>query len=244
VPVSHPGLNGEHPVQVMVRDVAGNTSGLSASELVFFVGEDCPRLLPKGSYTGSMSTADALTPLAVDLVKGDVLSMSVKLTPAVKGASLPLVFDVWLEDGTQLAIGIPALTGWTSSLTGRCYMIARLGGPNPGFGTWTVGVSVKQNKAAAKVKATVTTGEVEFEASDGSSLKASLKGAGLDPASVTVIGPDGPVALTASGKPGSAKFDCVLDQGNGTYRLSFTATGPVTASLGVKLPKGVAIIEP
>ena len=244
VPVSHPGLDGEQPVQVVVRDLAGNTSALSAASPVFFVGEDCYRLLPKGSYTGSMSTADALTPVAVDLVKGDILTMKVKATPANKGASFPLVYDVWLEDGTQLATGIPALFGWPSSVTGRVYMIARLVGPNPGFGTYTLGISVKQNKAAGQVKATVNTGEAEFEASDGSTLKASLKGDGLDPASVEVIGPDGKVMATASGKPGSAKLTCVLDQGTGTYRIRFTAAGPVKVSLGTKLPKGTSFVEP
>jgi hypothetical protein len=244
IPVSHPGLNGPQPVQVAVRDVAGNSSALSTAASVFFVGEDCPRLLPKGSYTGSMSSADDLTPLAIDLVKGDVLTMNVKLTPTMKGASFPLVYDVWLEDGTQIAVGVPALAGWAPLVTGRCYMIARLQGSNPGFGTYTISVSVKQNKAMAKVKATVETGEVEFEASEGSSLSASLKGAGLDPASVEVIGPDGTVAAAATGKIGSAKLACVLDKGTGTYRILFTATGPVSVSLGTKLPKGTSIIEP
>jgi hypothetical protein len=180
----------------------------------------------------------------MDLAKGDVLSMKVKATAAVKGTPFPLVFDMWLEDGTQIALGIPALSGYAVPRSGRCYIVARLNGVDPGLGSYSLGVSVKLAGANAKVKSTVNSGEIQFEATEGSSLKASLKGAGLDPVSVEVLGPDGAVATAASGKTGSAKLACVLDQGTGTYRIRFTASGPVTVSAGVKLPKGARLIEP
>jgi hypothetical protein len=242
--LDHPDLGGEHFLQLMIRDNASNASGLSAPVPLFFVDADCPRLRSGGSFTGSMSSATDVDVVAVDLAKGDVFGMKVKAAAAQKGARFPLVFDIWLEDGTLLAVGIPSLAGYVAPGTGRCYVVARLEGPDPGLGTYTIGVSLKLAKANAGIKATVGIGEMEFEATDGSILKGTLRGIALDPAIVEVIGPMGPVAVTAAGKIGAAKLSGILDQGSGTYRIRFMAVGPVAVSLGVRLPKGTEIVEP
>ncbi|MCU0726867.1 MAG: hypothetical protein MUE73_13935, partial [Planctomycetes bacterium] len=73
-------------------------------------------------------------------------------------------------------------------------------------------------------------------------LKGSLKGAGFDPSTVVLIGPDGVAAATVTGKPGSAKIAAVLGE-TGTWRIMFAAPGPVAASWSLKRPKGAALLE-
>jgi len=68
-------------------------------------------------------------------------------------------------------------------------------------------------------------------------FKVSLKGEGLEPGSVTLVGPDGLVAFEPKGKSGKVSFKTVLMAGTGTYHIRFEAPLTVAAKWSVKLPK-------
>ncbi len=107
---------------------------------------------------------------------------------------------------------------------------------------YSLSLSVKPPASNAKGKGAAAGGEVSFEAVAGAVLKGSLKGAGFDPSTVVLIGPDGVAAATVTGKPGSAKIAAVLGE-TGTWRIMFAASGPVAASWSLKRPKGAALLE-
>ncbi len=244
VMLDHPALYGSRSLRVAIRDTAGNGSSLSPAVPLRLIEAGAPMLRPGGTIASSLATTLEIDAVAIDLVAGDVLSLKTKVATALLGAVPSVVFDLARPTGERLLTGTPSIAGFVAPATGRYYLIVRQDGAAGAPCTYSLKSSVKQAKANASVKAVVTTGEIEFAAADGSSLKAGLKGEGLDPASVTVVGPDGEVAATVTGKPGSAKFTVLLNQGTGIYRIRFDASGPVAASLGVKLPKGSVVVEP
>jgi len=99
-------------------------------------------------------------------------------------------------------------------------------------------VKVRQAKANKKGVVEVTGTEIQFDAVAGSKFKASLSGEGIDPAGVTLIGPDGPVPIEISGKPGKVKIKgVVLTAGTGTYVIRLATSATFSAKWSVKLPK-------
>ncbi|MCU0725290.1 MAG: hypothetical protein MUE73_05815 [Planctomycetes bacterium] len=244
VATDHPATGGLIPIRVMLRDNAGNVSGLSTAQNVLFIEVGLPHLLSGGSFTGTMDDGNDIDALTLDLTKDDLVGMKLKKSPALAGAAFPLVFDLCRSNGERVLTGVASIAAFVAPATDRYYLVARQEGGAAGPGYYNFKLSVKMAKTAAKAKAVVTTGEFTFEAAAGSSLKLGLKGPGLDPASVTVVGPDGALAAPAAGKTGSAKLAAVLDKGTGVYTITFTATGPVKLSLSLKLPKGTAVVEP
>jgi hypothetical protein len=233
-----PAQSGLLSVRVVVRDVVGNESEPSAPTETHFVEASPPWLGTSGTVAGTLSSGKDVDAVALDLLAGDVLSIKVK-------AAFPVLLDLARPTGERVVenAGAAGLASFTVPETGRYVLIAREAERTAAGGAYAVTVSVKPSKAGAKWKGTSATGEISFTAARGSTLKAALKGAGLDPSSVTVTGPEGEVAATAAGKAGSAKLVATLDKGTGTYRIRFTATGPVAGSLSLSRPKKTSLVE-
>jgi hypothetical protein len=243
VSVVRPEITGSVPVRVRARDVVGNVSVLSTTKTVCFLEPDPPYLGTGGGYAGSISGRQDVDAVGLDLVEGDSLAVKVKAAGTNRKAGFPLVCDLVNPDGTLILAGVTAVAGHVVTYTGRHLLVLRLADDTGSeTGTYALSVKVKLGAANAKGKGSFA-GSFTFEAAEGGLISVSLKGAGLDPGSVVIEGPDGDVAAAVSGKPGSAKLAATLDRGTGTYTVSFTATGQVSASFGVKLPKGPSLTE-
>ena len=72
----------------------------------------------------------------------------------------------------------------------------------------------------------------------GSRFKASLKGEGLTLDQVTLVGPDGEVAVENKGRNGKVTIrPVILDAGTGAYSILLALPITVTAKWSLKLPK-------
>jgi len=243
VAVGRPAVDGPVSVSVVLRDYAGNESVPISAGGIYSVGAGAASLGTSGTFAGSLSDAADIDAVFVDLVRGDLLTVRLAAAGAAKKSVLPAVLDLAKPTGERVLTGVTGVASWGVPETGRYVLVVRQES-GQGAGTYSLSVSVKQAKTNAGGKASVTTGEVSFEAAAGTALKASLNGAGLDPASVTIVGPDGAVTATVAGKPGSAKLTATLNAGTGVYRIRFSAPGPVAVSFGSKLPKGKSVTEP
>ena len=66
-----------------------------------------------------------------------------------------------------------------------------------------------------KAKGVSAKPDLVFGAAEGTTLKSSLAADGLTAAKVTLTGPDGPGAFTATERSGKVSFTAVLDAGCG-----------------------------
>jgi hypothetical protein len=247
VPGVRPAEPGPFAVRAVLRDRVGMQSGLSAPTQSFLIEADPPWLGSSGAFAGTLSERRDIDAVAVDLVAGDIVTLKVKAaaTPDRK-ATFPIVMDLTRPDGEWLRSGIrvEGLVGYRAPATGRYILVLREEGEGSETGEYLVLASVKPPPANVKWKGVVEDGWIAFEATAGALLKASLKGPGLDPSSLRLTGPDGDVETAVTGKPGSAKLAASLVKGTGTYRLTFTAGGPVVGSWSLKRPKGLSLREP
>jgi hypothetical protein len=196
-----------------------------------------------------MSGADDVDVVGLDLVEGDVLTVALKSVPGVKRAPFVLSLDLARPSGERLVAGrypatlkTPGIKGLVAPATGR-YLLIVLHADDVGtaLGTYSLKVAVRHARANASGKGTAAAGEFSFDAAAGSAFVATLKGAGLDPASVRVEGPDGGVPATPRTKRGKVTIGPVgLPPVTGTYTVRFTATGAVTFTWGAILPKASA----
>ncbi|MCU0725229.1 MAG: integrin alpha [Planctomycetes bacterium] len=243
VPVARPATAGAVPVRVRARDRVGNVSPLTPATTIYLLSPGMPHLGTGGAIAGSTSGRADVDAAGIDLVAGDLLTVKLKAAGANRKAGFPLVVDLAALDGTRILTGVTAISGHVATYTGRHLLVLRLAeAAGSETGTWSLSVKVKLGAANAKGKGTHE-GSFSFEAAEGALVKIALKGTGLDPASVVLEGPDGPVAAAVAGKPGSAKFTATLDRGTGTYTVRFAAPGPVSTSFSVKLPKGSSLTE-
>jgi hypothetical protein len=245
VAIPRPGEAGPLTVRVMVRDVVGNKSKLSAGVETFLVETAPPWLGSSGSFGGWLPDRRDVDAVAFDLIRGDVLSIKLKASASPdRKALFPLVADLARPTGERLATGIGTggLPAFLAPETGRYFVVLREEGEGWETGVYALSVAVKPPAANAKWKGVAAGGEITFDAPAGAALKASLKGADLDPGSVVVTGPGGAAVATVTGKPGSAKVAAVLGE-TGTWRIQFFSSGPVTASWSLKRPKGAALAE-
>ncbi len=242
-----PVLNGDATVQMMVRDKAGNESKVAGPITLYFLESDAPHLGSGGSASGSMSGISDIDTVAVNLVAGDTISVAVKAIPGVKKESFVLSTDLIAPDGTvvvtdRFPTGAKAagIKGFVATATGEHMIVVRhADGTGAAAGTYSLKVSVKSGKSNASGKGQVADGVLTFAAAAGSTFTATLKGAGLDPASIVLEGPDGVIAITTKTKAGKTTISpVVLSAGTGTYTVRFTATGPVDFTRKCVLPKG------
>jgi hypothetical protein len=246
VTVERPEAAGPLAVRVMLMDAVGNRSKLWPAMETHLVEAEPPWLGSGGSYGGRLADRQDIDAVAFDMVRKDLLSIKVKASAtADRKAPFPLVMDLTRPTGEWLVtgIGLRGLAGFVAPETGRYILVLREVGEGAETGDYAVSVAVKHSVANAKWKGSAESGEVLFEAVHGSSFKAALKGPGLDPASIVVEGPDGPVAIMFTGKVGSAKVSGLLSSGTGTYRVRFVAAGTVSMAWSAKLPKGGALLE-
>ena len=105
------------------------------------------------------------------------------------------------------------------------------------WGTYKLKAKAKQAKSNKKVKRIFTGEAITFDAVHGSTCKLSLKGEGIEPGNVTILGPDGPVAFAPKGKTGRVSGRAVLDAGTGTYTVRLGTVATVTAKWSLNLPR-------
>jgi RNase P/RNase MRP subunit p29 len=229
----------------MARDLMGNESDPSIGATHFL--KATPSWLGAGGKaSGILSAIWDIDAFTLGLVEGDVLNVKPQTKSAEKKKVLVLDLDVVSPSGEQFIVGQypedakkPGITGWVVPKTGRYLVVLRVARENTApSGSYKLKVKVKQAKANKKVAGEFTGTEIPFDAVDGSKFKASLKGGGIDPGDVTLVGPDGPVTIEVTGKPGSVKIKGVLLRaGTGAYAIRLASSATVNAKLCVKLPK-------
>ena len=244
-----PPLEGPATAQVVVRDRAGNESERSTAVSMQFVPLAPPDARSGGTGKGAMSDLADVDVLALDLVKGDTLNVTLTVKSGIKKQPFVLALDLARPTGERLFEGrfpanlkSPGIKGFVAPATGRYLLIVRhadaTGAPN---GTYSMKLAVKQAKANGTAKGTAAAGEFSFDAAAGATFSGTLKGAGLDPATVVLEGPDGAIPVTAKLKAGKVTISPVkLPATTGTYKVRFTATGPVAFTWKVVLPKATA----
>ena len=245
----HPTLSGPVSTRVVVRDRAGNESDPYISNPLIFIDENPPSFGSGGKGAGTMDGPDDVDTMVLNLVKGDSLSVSIKGIPTPKKQSFVLSVDLALPDGQRLVTDrFPTtskkqgLKGFVAPETGSYVLVVRnADATGTSTGKYSLKVTVKHAKSNAAGKGTTEDGMFSFDAADGSKFSATLKGAGLDPATVTVEGPDGDVPVTATLKNGRITVKpATLTVGTGAYTAHFTSTGPVSFTWKAALPKGNA----
>jgi hypothetical protein len=218
-----------------------NESEVSPPTSVYLIEDELPYLGAGARFAGGMATALDVDALALDLVKGDVLTVKIK---AAKG--LALAMDLVGPDGTRLFLGrYPkdakklCILGYELPATGRYLLVVRREGASEAErGAYKLRAKVKPVKSNKRGKGEFTGTEIPFDAVAGSRLKASLKGAGLMLDGVTLIGPEGEVAIETRGKAGRVSIKpVVLDAGTGTYAIRFASSITVSAKWSLKLPR-------
>jgi hypothetical protein len=175
--------------------------------------------------------------IGLDLVKGDTLSVAVKAVPVPKKQSFVLSLDLSTADGQRVVTGrfpetarTHGIKGFVAPATGRYVLLVRNADTTgTSTGNYTLKIGVKHAKSNGTQKGIAPAGEFTLDAAQGSTFSATLRGEGLDPASVTVEGPNGAVPVTTRIKKGAVLVNPVkLEQGTGAYTVKFTAAGPVT----------------
>jgi hypothetical protein len=224
-----------------------NESEVSPPTSVYLIEDELPYLGAGARFAGGMATALDVDALALDLVKGDLLTVKIK---AARG--LALAMDLVGPDGTRLFLGrYPkdarklCILGYELPATGRYLLVVRRERESEADrGAYKLKAKVKPARTSKRGKGEFTGTEIAFDAVAGSRFKASLKGDGLALDQVALFGPDGEVTLEKKGKPGKVAIKpVVLDAGTGTYAIRFT--GPVTVSVkwSLKLPKIKGTVE-
>ena len=99
-------------------------------------------------------------------------------------------------------------------------------------------IKVKQAKDGKKGKGRHQGTDLHLDAANGSILKASFKGDGLDTGAVTVLGPSGPVPFEAKLKGSKLTIlPTVLDAGTGRYTIRFASSVSADFKWSLKPPK-------
>jgi hypothetical protein len=240
-----PDRTGVTTVRALARDRMGNESDTRETR-VFLLKAKPSWLGSGGKASGDISAADDIDSFMLGLVKGDTLNVTPQTQAAGKKEILDLDLDVVSPAGERFLAGRypddskgPGITGWVVPKTGR-YMIVLRAARNStaDAGAYTLKVKVKQAKANKKFKADLTGTEIRFDAVAGSKFKASLKGEGIEPGDVSLVGPDGPVAVDVTGKPGKVKIKgVVLGAGTGTYVIHLANPADLSVKWSLKLPK-------
>jgi len=231
-------------VKAMARDRMANESGYEDAS-VYLLRTDPPWLGSGAKAAGSLSAMWDVDAVALDLVAGDSLSVKVTTRASEDKTELSLDVDVVSPEGKRYLIGrypedakSMGVTGWVVPETRRYLVVVRSSRDNKQLGTYKLKAKVKQAKANKKGIGDFTGTEITFDAVAGSKFKASLKGEGIEPAGVALIGPGGPVAIETSGKPGKVKIKrVVLNTGTGTYVIRLASPATVAAKWSVRLPK-------
>jgi hypothetical protein len=154
--------------------------------------------------------------------------------------------DLPRPDGERLFLGRwPAdakkmgINGYEVPETGRYLLVVRRSKESEAErGTYKLKAKVKQAKSNRKGKSELTGTEIIFDAVEGSTFKAVLKGDDLVTEGVTLVGPEGEVPIETKGKPGKVSIKAVaLGAGTGTYAIRLAAEAIVSARWSLKLPK-------
>jgi hypothetical protein len=239
---SRPPGSGLRAVRARVRDRAGNEEDLGVTQ-TFFLWPELPALSSFAKWTGLLAPEVRVQAFSVGLVAGDSFSAKIKAKSAA-GSTARVVLDLLapgdrerlVTDQYPATAKAPVIQAWPVPATGEYLLVLRC--PGGATGTYSLALTVKQGKAN-RTRAGILEGEpVAFDAVGGSLFSASLAGAGLTAAQVTLSGPAGPIPFPSKeGKGRVGVLPLALDQGTGTYRLAVTSPGPVTFKLSVKLPK-------
>ncbi|MCU0727241.1 MAG: FG-GAP-like repeat-containing protein, partial [Planctomycetes bacterium] len=231
-----PARTGFQNLRVQLRDNAENQSGLSEPVTVYLLTALPPYLGMSGSFNGTMSDANDLDAIALDLLGGDVVTPKLKAKSAVKGQALPIVVSLLRPDGTMARVALGEAITIPADGAGRYLFEVTQTGPGKGPGSYGLSVSVKRPKkliSYARTLAPNSDGEVEFVfwGSEGTLFNAGLRGGSVMPQTVEVRGPEGAVPFFAEGVPGSVKLTAVFEQRVGLYRFVVPANGPVTMTM-------------
>jgi hypothetical protein len=240
------------PACIMVRDKVENESEVSEPRWIYLVEGEQPYLGAGAKFAGGVCNGLDVDALALDLVGGDILTVQVKGKALTKGVPLDLALDLVRPDGERLLLGrYPkdakkvSIKGYEIPETGRYLLVVRREPTcDAEEGTYRLKAKVKQAKPNKKGKGEFTGTEILFDAVADSTLKAALKGEGLTPVRVTLVGPEGAVSFEAKGKNGKVAIKpVVLDAGTGTYAIRFDAVVTVSAKWSLKLPKIKGTVE-
>jgi hypothetical protein len=231
--VARAGAEGLVTAACQVRDAAGNISK-TATARVFLVPASPPRAALK--LNGSLEATGEVDVFSLDLTAGDTLSA--KLTPSDRAVGLGL--DVIGPCGTRLLDGCwptdappGTVKRFRADATGRYLLVVRRGdeSAHPGGG-WALKQQVSRAKAPRG--GPMLAGAYPFEAVAGTVVTASLHGA-LDPAALTLVGPDGPVPLEVTATRTSLRVSVVLSA-TGAYVFRFAGPGEPVCHLKLKIP--------
>jgi len=245
VTLPRPKQSGLLTVTALARDLMGNESD-TGNATAYLIKPSPSWLGAGGKASGSLSTLRDIDAFTVGLVKGDTLHVKPRTKTGEKKKDLVLDVDVVSPAGEPFLSGgypddakKPGISGWLVPETGRYLLVLRIARENTAAsGTYQLKVKVKQATANKKVSGEFTGTDLPFDAVAGSKFKASLKGEGIEPAGVSLIGPDGPVGIETSGRSGKVKIKgVVLAAGTGTYVIRLASPATVTAKWSVKLPK-------
>jgi subtilisin family serine protease len=245
VEVARPGSTGLLSAEVVTRDMAGSESPPVAAP-VYLLEEDLPRLVSGAKFRGAIDVARDVDALAVDVVKGDLLTVKVRGRSAEKRKILDVDLDLvgpWsgriLQGRYPADARKPGFKRFEMTVTGRYLVVVRRGpASDASAGTYRLRVAVKQSRESRSARGETTDGRIVFDAVQGAVLKGRLTAEGLSEGSVTLVGPAGPVELslreTASGvviRP------TVLTTGTGTYELLPDTFRAVAYRLRLRPPK-------
>jgi hypothetical protein len=229
----------------VLRDRVGHESEAVDCEC-YLIEPEPPNATGGGKLTGEINPKRDVDACAVDMAKGDILIVKVKAKSVAKGKSFVPAVDLVAPDAERLVEGrYPedakkvSIVGWVAQATGRYLVVLRRDKTSDtDRGTHGLMIKVKQAKENKKGKGTTTGQDIVFEAGEGCTLKALVKGDGLTSADITLTGPEGPVAFEVKEKKGKVKvLPTVLDQGTGTYRISVAKPIEISWKWLLKLPK-------
>ncbi len=228
-----------------VRDAAGNESAEATAPL--YLVETAPPPVA-ARCAGALEAAGDVDALSVDLAAGDLLSA--RLVAADRAAGLAL--DLSGPGGERLVEGrYPAgdarveVRAFPAPATGRYLLLVRRDDGVPAAaGAWTLAVKVRRAKPAPA--AGVPAAAHPFAAVAGTAILARLAGTGVGPASVTLVGPAGPVAAPVTGRPGSVTVGPAVLPFTGAYEIRVAAAGAVLrlSARPPRLPRGPASPTP
>jgi hypothetical protein len=246
--IMSPVKSGFQDLRVQLKDMAGNISDLSLPATVYLLAALPPYMGMSGSLTGTMSDANDLDAVALDLLGGDVVTVKMKTKSNVKGQVLPLVVNLLKPDGTMIGVTPGVALTIAPDGAGRHLFELVQSGPGKGPGSYGFTVGVKRPKKLVKYARTLSPnldGQVEFVfwGTEGTLFSAGLNGGGVLPQAVTVRGPEGAVPFFSEGTPGSVKLTSVFEQRVGLYRFVVPANGPVTMSIKNTPPKKTKLYE-
>jgi len=245
VVLPRPGHWGLLTVSAVARDEMGNESD-AGDATVYFLKPKPSWLGAGGKAAGSILAVWEIDAFALGLVKGDALSVKPQTKAAEKKKDLVLDLDIVSPEGEQFLVARhppdaekPGIAGWTVPETGHYLVVVRVARENTASsGSYKLKVKVKQAKSNKKVNGKFVGTEIPFDAVSGSKFKASLKGDGIEPEGVRLVGPEGTVTIKVTGKPGSIKIKGVLlNAGTGAYSIRLAGPVTVTAKWSIKLPK-------